>query len=168
MGLPHMSSYSASKFALGGFAEAVRPELLSKGISLTVAYPGLMRTGSPQNAVIKGDHEHEFLWFAAADELPLISMSADRAARKILDAILERRSEIIVGWSAKVLTLLRTLAPELTALSMRIANTALPKSENKEGVEGSNAREAFDHSRILKPLRTREQKARAKWNQPRA
>lgn len=166
VGLPHMSAYSATKFALGGFADAARPELASDGISLTVAYPGLMRTGSPNQAIVKGDPEHEFLWFAAADELPLFSMSANRAARKILNAILTHRSEIIVGWSAKALTLLRTLAPEFTALSMRIANAALPKSESTVGVKGSEARAAFENSAVTKPLRKREARARAQWNQP--
>jgi short-subunit dehydrogenase len=166
VGLPHMSAYSATKFALGGFAEAVRPELAADGISLTVAYPGLMRTGSPPRATVKGDAEHEFLWFASADELPLFSMAADRAARKILNAIIKRRSEIIVGWSAKALTLMRNLAPELTAISMRIANSALPKSKSKVAVQGEDARQAFDESPLTQPLRKREQKARAQWNQP--
>ncbi len=163
--MPHMSAYSATKFALGGFADAVRPELAASGISLTVAYPGLMRTGSPKNAVVKGDTESEFFWFAAADQLPLISMGADRAARKILNAVLDRRSEIIVGWSARVLVAVRALMPELTALSMQAVNAFLPPSESQRGVKGSQARSKFDQSTLVAPLRALEQSAQKEWNQ---
>jgi short-subunit dehydrogenase len=165
VGLPHMPSYSATKFALGGFCESVRPELAVDGISLTCVYPGLMRTGSPEQATMKGNAEKEFLWFAAFDQMPLFSMEADVAARKILSAVLDRRSEIIIGWSAKLLTLIRALTPELLALSMRVANMALPKSESKVGLKGKQARGAFDSSVIAKPLRAKERSARAEWNQ---
>jgi hypothetical protein len=42
----------------------------------------MMRTGSHVNAKFKGKHDDEFAWFAASAGAPLISMNADRAARK--------------------------------------------------------------------------------------
>ena len=44
----------------------------------------MMRTGSHVNAKFKGKHENEFAWFATSAGAPLISMDADRAAKKIL------------------------------------------------------------------------------------
>src|SRR4029077_13867768 len=84
--VPHMASYSASKFALTVFSDAVRAELARDDIHVTTVAPGMMRTGSHVNAKFKGKHDTEFAWFAASAGAPLISMNADRAARKILAA----------------------------------------------------------------------------------
>src|SRR4028118_1710484 len=51
---PHLLPYSASKFAETGFSEGLRAELASSGIVVTTICPGLMRTGSPYNAIFKG------------------------------------------------------------------------------------------------------------------
>src|SRR5947209_10500262 len=82
--VPHMASYSASKFALTGLSDAVRAELARDNIHVTTVAPGMMRTGSHAQAEFKGRHDDEFAWFAASAGAPLISMNADRAARKIL------------------------------------------------------------------------------------
>src|SRR5262249_4176564 len=64
--VPHMASYSASKFALTGFSDAIRAELARDNIHVTTVAPGLMRTGSHVNAKFKGRHDDEFAWFAAS------------------------------------------------------------------------------------------------------
>lgn len=69
---PHLLPYSASKFALTGFSEGLRAELASYGIVVTTICPGLMRTGSPYNAIFKGQHRAEYTWFSLSDSLPLI------------------------------------------------------------------------------------------------
>src|SRR5204863_7656503 len=83
--------YSASKFALTGFSDGIRAELARDNIHVTTVTPGMMRTGSHVNARFKGKHDIEFAWFAASAAAPLISMNAERAARKILAAC--RRGE---------------------------------------------------------------------------
>jgi NAD(P)-dependent dehydrogenase (short-subunit alcohol dehydrogenase family) len=64
MAVPHLAPYCASKFALTGLSDAVRTELAQYGIKVTTVTPGLMRTGSPRNADVKGQHEAEYAWFA--------------------------------------------------------------------------------------------------------
>ena len=81
--VPHLAPYTASKFALVGYSNAVRAEVAKEGICVTTVCPGLMRTGSAINAQMKGRHEAEFAWFAALSSLPLVSINARRAARKI-------------------------------------------------------------------------------------
>ena len=54
--VPHLAPYAASKFALTGLSDAVRAELAPHGIRVTTVCPGLMRTGSPVNAQVKGQH----------------------------------------------------------------------------------------------------------------
>jgi short-subunit dehydrogenase len=44
VGVPGRTAYSATKFAMGGFFEALRSELKSAGVSVTVAYPGVVAT----------------------------------------------------------------------------------------------------------------------------
>src|SRR5437870_11153401 len=41
--VPHMAAYAASKFALAGFSDAMRPELAQDNIYVTTVTPGLMR-----------------------------------------------------------------------------------------------------------------------------
>src|SRR5207302_995684 len=73
--VPHLLPYSASKFALTGFSEGLRAELLKDGIYVTTVCPGLMRTGSPRNADFKGQHRAEYAWFSISDSLPFFSMA---------------------------------------------------------------------------------------------
>src|SRR5262245_53107368 len=54
---PHFAPYSASKFALTGFSDAIRAELARDNIQVTTVAPGLIRTGSHVNAKFKGDHD---------------------------------------------------------------------------------------------------------------
>ena len=47
IGVPGRTAYSASKFAMTGFFEALRAELKSSGVSVTIAYPGVVATRDP-------------------------------------------------------------------------------------------------------------------------
>jgi NAD(P)-dependent dehydrogenase (short-subunit alcohol dehydrogenase family) len=165
VGVPHMSSYSASKFALSGFADAVRAELAGENISVTAAYPGLMRTGSPKRAHLKGDQEKEFLWFAASDNIPVVSIPASSAARTILNAAADRQAEVLVGSTAKAAAFLRQFAPEVTALALNVMAALLPHGDSRTLKTGSEARGLFDSLPFLKPLRMLEKKAQGELNQ---
>ena len=79
---PHLLPYVAAKHASVGFAEGLRVEAIRHGITVTCAVPGLMRTGSPRNALFTGDQAAEHRWFTLGDSLPLVSMDAERAARQ--------------------------------------------------------------------------------------
>src|SRR6185503_5499356 len=84
--VPHLLPYCASKFALVGLSDGLRAELRRHGIRVTTVCPGLMRTGSAFNAGFKGRHRREFAWFAISSSLPLLTISAKRAARQIIRA----------------------------------------------------------------------------------
>src|SRR5206468_2957760 len=53
--VPHLLPYASAKFAIEGFSEGLRAELAKEGIKVTTVAPGLMRTGSPINTIMKGD-----------------------------------------------------------------------------------------------------------------
>src|SRR6266480_1608371 len=131
--VPHMASYSASKFALTGFSDAVRAELARDNIHVTTVAPGTMRTGSHVNAKFKGRHANEFAWFAASAGAPLISMSADRAARKILAACRRGQPSVTLTFAARAAILGNALCPNLTGYLMKFVNRLLPEAGDEEG-----------------------------------
>lgn len=131
--MPHMASYSASKFALTGFSDAVRAELASDKIHVTTVAPGTMRTGSHVNAKFKGRHDNEFAWFAGSAGAPFISMSADRAARKILAACRRGQPSLTLTFAARAAVLGNALCPNLTGYLMKFVNRLLPEAGDEEG-----------------------------------
>jgi NAD(P)-dependent dehydrogenase (short-subunit alcohol dehydrogenase family) len=132
--LPHLVPYSASKFALVGLSEALRAELLQDGIRVTTVAPGLMRTGSPRNISVKGDHDAEYGWFVLLDSLPLISISAERAARKIIEAARYGDPSLIITPQARALIALEGLAPGTVARANALVNRwLLPRPPGPEG-----------------------------------
>jgi NAD(P)-dependent dehydrogenase (short-subunit alcohol dehydrogenase family) len=133
--VPHLAPYSVSKFALTGFSDAVRAELARDNIHVTTVAPGMMRTGSHVNAKFKGKHDIEFAWFAASAGAPLVSMNADRAARKILAACRRGQPSLILTFAARGAVFGNALFPNLAGYAMRLVNRFLPKPANAEGNE---------------------------------
>jgi NAD(P)-dependent dehydrogenase (short-subunit alcohol dehydrogenase family) len=140
--VPHMAPYCASKFALTGLSDAVRAELAQDGIAVTTVSPGLMRTGSPLNAQIKGKHEAEYAWFAISDSLPGMTISADRAARQILDACRHGDPELTITVQARAAEILNELAPSTFARIMMLAARLLPGPGGPEGDRIKKGRES--------------------------
>ncbi|HYE57269.1 MAG TPA: SDR family NAD(P)-dependent oxidoreductase, partial [Rhodothermales bacterium] len=100
--VPHLIPYSASKFALTGLGGALTPALRREGIYLTTVCPGLMRTGGHRNAAFKGQAAKEFAWFAISDASPLLSMSAARAARRIVAASRTGQARLTLTLNARL------------------------------------------------------------------
>ncbi len=126
--IPHLVPYSASKFALVGLSEGLRAELLQDGVVVTTVCPGLMRTGSPRNALFKGKHRAEYAWFAISDSLPLTSMSAVRAARQIVAATKRGDAEVILTIQAQLAARFHGLFPGTTTDLLALVNRLLPEA----------------------------------------
>lgn len=126
--IPHLVPYSASKFALTGFSEGLRAELMKDGVIVTTVCPGLMRTGSPRNALFKGKHKAEYAWFAISDSLPVTSMNAVRAARQIVEATKRGDSEVILTIQARLAARFHGLFPGATTDLLGIINKLLPEA----------------------------------------
>jgi NAD(P)-dependent dehydrogenase (short-subunit alcohol dehydrogenase family) len=150
--VPHLAPYSASKFALTGFSDAIRAELARDNIHVTTVAPGMMRTGSHVNAKFKGKHDMEFAWFAASAGAPLISMNADRAARKILAACRRAQPSLTLTFAARGAILGNALCPNLTGYVMRLVNRFLPKPS---GAEGNQLRGGSEVRRLIPDWLTR-------------
>lgn len=131
--VPHLAPYCASKFALVGLSDSVRAELDQYGIRVTTVSPGLMRTGSPLNADFKGQHELEYTWFAISDSLPGLTISAERAARQIIEACRFGDPELTITLPAKIAARLNHVMPGAFAHAMWMANSVLPGPNGSEG-----------------------------------
>ncbi|KUG08688.1 SDR family NAD(P)-dependent oxidoreductase [Solirubrum puertoriconensis] len=133
--VPHLAPYCASKFALVGLSEGFRAELLRYGVYVTTVCPGLMRTGSPRQAIVKGQHLLEFAWFMVADSLPVLTVSAEYAARQVWNAARRGDAELILGMPAKIISLLHGIAPGTVANMLSMVNRALPGTTGEIGDE---------------------------------
>ena len=155
--VPHLAPYSASKFALVGLSEALRAELMSDGVVVTTVCPGLMRTGSPDNATFKGQNEKEYAWFSIGDSLPGLTISAETAAKQIIDALRQGKAEAVLSLPAKLGAKVYGLSPNLTSIALRIAGAALP---DPGGIGAARAKGRDSHSALSpSPATTLTQKA---------
>jgi short-subunit dehydrogenase len=142
--VPHLVPYSASKFALVGLSKGLGAELAKDGISVTTVCPGLMRTGSPRNADFKGKHEYEYAWFSIGDSMPLLSVSAENAARQIVRACKRGQAELVISVPAKLAVLFDALFPEIMSQALGLTNQLLPGpggvgSQTKKGRESTSS-----------------------------
>ena len=128
--MPHLLPYTASKYALTGFTEGLRPELARDNILVTGVYPSTMRTGGHTHAWFKGRKEAEYTWFALSDTLPVVSASADRVARRLWQGVCDGEAEVVVGWPAHLAVVLQNLFPNETAELMTLVNRLLPPPAN--------------------------------------
>ena len=142
LGVPHLLPYSTAKFAAVGFSEGLRAELGRGPVTVTTVVPGLMRTGSHENAEFAGKRDEEFTWFGLGASLPVLSMDAERAARQIVAGVAQRRSEIFLTPAGQVVSRLAQVAPEVTtAVLHAVQNLALPAPDGEPaGVRGRHLR----------------------------
>ncbi|HET7785408.1 MAG TPA: SDR family NAD(P)-dependent oxidoreductase [Myxococcales bacterium] len=124
--VPHLLPYVGSKFAAVGFSEGLTIEAARDGIGVTTVLPFVMRTGSHWNAVFKGRREEEVAWFAIGASLPVSSVAARAAARRILRACARGEAYLSVGVLAKTLRVLHALAPGLVNRAAALVNRFLP------------------------------------------
>lgn len=154
---PHLLPYVAAKHAAVGFAEGLRIEEAREGVSVTVGVPGLMRTGSPRNALFTGDQPAEHAWFAIADSLPVLSIDAERAAARLIGATLRGAPEVILTPAAWLSARLHGLAPATTLRLLTIANRLLPADRSSTPTRPGHA--VAGAGSMLRSLTTRTRKA---------
>jgi len=129
VGVPHLAPYGAAKFALKGWSEALGAEAARHGIQVVTVVPGLMRTGSFGHALVKGKRYAEASLFAVLSSLPLVSLSAERAARRIIRAIENGERFVVIGLPAKVLRLAHGIFPGVTVRTLGLVNRLLPRAD---------------------------------------
>lgn len=108
-GVPMRSGYSATKFALHGFFEALRAEEERNGIHVTMVCPGYIRTEISLSALRGDGRKH-----AKMDSELARGMPADKCAHQILQDIAKKKNEIVVAAPReKALVYLKRFLPDL-------------------------------------------------------
>ncbi|MCL2541724.1 MAG: SDR family NAD(P)-dependent oxidoreductase [Nocardioidaceae bacterium] len=103
LAMPGQSAYNATKFAVRGFSEAVREEMLIAGhkVGVTVVHPGGIKTAIARNARVS-DKEDKAETARFFDE-KLAKMTPERAAEIIVKAVLKNQARVLVGMDAHAL-----------------------------------------------------------------
>jgi short-subunit dehydrogenase len=105
-GLPGRSAYSASKFAVNGWLESIRTELLESGVNVMWVCPGFTASNIRNVALNKDGNAHgESLMNENA------MMSSDECANHILKAIEARKRTIVLTFTGKKTVWLNKLFP---------------------------------------------------------
>jgi short-subunit dehydrogenase len=106
VGVPGRTAYSASKFAMTGFFEALRAELKASGVSVTTAYPGVVVTSLRHRGFnARGE---------AAGSSGLKedgAMSVEECARLIVAGMQQRRREVVMTAKGKLGRFVKIVAP---------------------------------------------------------
>ncbi len=107
-GLPGRSGYSASKFALNGWLEAIKTELLHTGVHVMWVCPGFTKSNIRNVALNeKGDAQGE----SPLEENNL--MTSKECAQHILQAISKKKRTLILSAQGKQTVWLNKLFPSL-------------------------------------------------------
>ena len=139
---PHLLPYATAKFAAVGFSDGLAAALSGTGVTATTIVPGLMRTGGHEHARFGGDAPAEYAWFAPAASLPLVSVDADRAARRIVDAVLAGRPMVVLTPLAWLGIRVRGLAPATTTRVLGLVGRLLPDAPGRVGARTAEGHEA--------------------------
>jgi len=107
-GLPGRSGYSASKFAMNGFMESLRTELLQTGVHVMVACPGFTASNIRVTALAKDGLSHGE---TSMDEGKM--MTAEEVAVNIIDGIAARKRTLVMTGQGKLTVWINKLLPAL-------------------------------------------------------
>lgn len=107
-GTPARTAYTASKFAMNGFFEALRTEIMNSGVHVLVACPGFTSSNIRNNALkADGTRQGE----SPRDENEM--MTAEEVAEAILKATLKRKRDLILTGQGKLVVWLNKWFPAI-------------------------------------------------------
>ena len=95
---PTMSTYSATKFAIVGFTQALRSELAEHNVEVMALLPTLTDTDMARNLKL-------FRW--------VMPMTSERVAKTFVSGLYKNKSEIVVGWQSYLAILCQRIFPKL-------------------------------------------------------
>jgi short-subunit dehydrogenase len=128
VGVPMRTAYSAAKFGLAGYADALRAELSINGVSVHTIYPGSVQTNVSRNALTA-----EGTARGRSDKAIDEGIPADVAARRMLDGIGNGEREIMVaeGMELAMGEMRRTPEALFDQVAGMVANGYLDKLEQQ-------------------------------------
>lgn len=130
--MPGQSAYNATKYAVRGFTEALREEMLinKHNVSVTCVHPGGIKTGISRNGRKTASQDGSKL-----DDMfdkKLARMPADKAAQIILDGAQGKKARVLVGIDAHLLhNFAKFTGSRYQDIVARVAPRTMPKSKKR-------------------------------------
>jgi len=115
VGVPGRTAYSATKFAMTGFFEALRAELKSSGVSVTTAFPGVVATSIRYRGYNARGEPAGSSGLKEDD-----AMSVEECARLIIEGMNARRREVVMTAKGRLGRFAKLVAPGMVE-SMALA-----------------------------------------------
>ncbi len=111
LGIPGQAAYCASKFAVRGFSESLRQELYGSHISVTVVFPGGIKTNIARNSrsdykIAPETYEKALQRFEES-----LKTTPEEAARLIIQGIKNKSPRVLIGKDARKIDFLARLKP---------------------------------------------------------
>ena len=163
---PHLGPYAYAKAAEAALSEGLAAESLGSGVRVTTVVPGLMRTGSHRGVLFSGAPEREYGWFALCAGLPLLSMSVERAARRIVRATVRGHGYVVLTPAARLGMAAHGLAPGLTQRVAGLAGWLLPSAPPEPEVRWGAEAGHGTSGKVLHALTALNEDAGRRLNQP--
>ncbi len=118
MGYSNMGAYGATKFALVGFAEALRDEVIRRGVDVALVCPGTTDT--------------DFFMKAEREKLPgasrlILTLSPERVAHAICDSARDGKYRRIVPFTARLFIRLKEFFPRFAHSVFRSVSTVMER-----------------------------------------
>jgi len=107
-GFPLRSAYAAAKHAIQGFFETVRAEYSKQNVSVTIAYPGRVKTDISVHALEKDGKAH-----GKMDDGQVGGISAEECARQYIKAIKKRKAEKLIGGKELLMVHIKRFFPRI-------------------------------------------------------
>jgi NADP-dependent 3-hydroxy acid dehydrogenase YdfG len=126
--VPGQAAYNSAKFAVRGFTEALRQEMIlaRHPVAVTTVHPGGIKTAIARNASAAEGLDREQL--AKLFDKRLARTSPQRAAQVILDAVYKKKARVLVGNDAKVMDLMvRVAGPYYQQLFGPVMGRLMPR-----------------------------------------
>ncbi len=123
--VPYLIAYGTSKAAVGRYSEGLALELASEGIQVLTVYPSFIRSGVWDHAPIRNAKVPLRRIYKVITAIPLVSMSVQGAASRIVAAQALGKLKIVIPLSADITVRLTYLFPQVSARVTRLATRLL-------------------------------------------
>ena len=108
---PGQTAYGASKFAVRGFSEALRHELVGSTVGVTVVHPGGVATNITHNARYSAGLSPEEIAQMQVNARRLLTLPPARAGETIVKGVEQRKDRVLVGRDAQLIAWIVRLTP---------------------------------------------------------
>ncbi|MGA4691762.1 SDR family NAD(P)-dependent oxidoreductase [Rhodococcus sp. AB351] len=128
LSIPGQAAYNSAKFAVRGFTEAVRQEMLvaRHPVQVTCVHPGGIKTAIARNAAVPdGDDQATFAEFF---DRKLARTTPEDAAKTILTGVRKNKARVLIGADAKLLdAFVRVAGPAYQRVVATVTSRVVPK-----------------------------------------